>query len=196
MKLTIKNQENYSRGELLLRTIFGPLYITLPHMFLLFFVGLWGGILFFIAFLVVVFTGIYPKSFFEFQVQLMRWKLRLNARLFNLSDGYPAFGLLATDEYTQLEVPYPERISRGLVILRFIFGVFFVGIPHGFLLFFRVLIGIFISIFAWFSVLFTAKYPESWHAFMVGNIRWQYRVSLYLGYMTDEYPPFSGREVA
>ena len=104
-------------------------------MFLLFFVGLWGGILFFIAFLVVVFTGIYPKSFFEFQVQLMRWKLRLNARLFNLSDGYPAFGLLATDEYTQLEVPYPERISRGLVILRFIFGVFFVGIPHGFLLF-------------------------------------------------------------
>lgn len=135
MKLTIKNQENYSRGELLLRTIFGPLYITLPHMFLLFFVGLWGGILFFIAFLVVVFTGIYPKSFFEFQVQLMRWKLRLNARLFNLSDGYPAFGLLATDEYTQLEVPYPERISRGLVILRFIFGVFFVGIPHGFLLF-------------------------------------------------------------
>ncbi|MGB2305554.1 MAG: hypothetical protein ACPH4I_03535 [Flavobacteriaceae bacterium] len=99
MKLTIKNQENYSRCELLLRSIFGPLYITLPHMFLLFFVGLWGGILFFIAFLAVVFTGIYSKSFFEFQVQLMRWKLRLNARLFNLSVGYPSFGLLATDQF-------------------------------------------------------------------------------------------------
>ncbi len=109
MILTIKNQEHYSRGELLLRTIFGPLYITLPHVFLLFFVGLWGAILFFVAFLVVVFTGNYPQSFFEFQVQLMRWKLRLNARLFNLSDGYPAFGLLGTDdEYTQFEVPYPE----------------------------------------------------------------------------------------
>ena len=57
MTLTIKNQEHYSRGELLLRTIFGPLYITLPHVFLLFFVGLWGAILFFVAFLVVVFTG-------------------------------------------------------------------------------------------------------------------------------------------
>ena len=153
-----------------------------------------GAILFFVAFLVVVFTGNYPQSFFEFQVQLMRWKLRLNARLFNLSDGYPAFGLLGTDdEYTQFEVPYPEKISRSLVLLRFFFGVFFVGIPHGFLLFFRNLIGIFISIFAWFSVLISGKYPESLHDFMVGNIRWQYRVSLYLGYMTDEYPPFSGR---
>ena len=178
----------------MLRTIFGPLYITLPHVFLLFFVGLWGAILFFVAFLVVVFTGNYPQSFFEFQVQLMRWKLRLNARLFNLSDGYPAFGLLGTDdEYTQFEVPYPEKISRSLVLLRFFFGVFFVGIPHGFLLFFRNLIGIFISIFAWFSVLISGKYPESLHDFMVGNIRWQYRVSLYLGYMTDEYPHFSGR---
>lgn len=178
----------------MLRTIFGPLYITLPHVFLLFFVGPWGAILFFVAFLVVVFTGNYPQSFFEFQVQLMRWKLRLNARLFNLSDGYPAFGLLGTDdEYTQFEVPYPEKISRSLVLLRFFFGVFFVGIPHGFLLFFRNLIGIFISIFAWFSVLISGKYPESLHDFMAGNIRWQYRVSLYLGYMTDEYPPFSGR---
>lgn len=118
MKLTIKNQENYSRGELLLRSIFGPLYITLPHMFLLFFVGICGSILYFIAFLVVVFTGTYPKSFFEFQVQLMRWRLRLNARLLNLSDGYPAFGLSGTDdEYTQLEVPYPERIRNPKGVL-------------------------------------------------------------------------------
>ena len=61
MKLTIKHQEKYSRGELLLRTIFGALYIYLPHGFILMFVGLWGGILQFVAFWVILFTGRYPQ---------------------------------------------------------------------------------------------------------------------------------------
>lgn len=193
MKLTITHQERYSRSELLLRSIFGFLYIVLPHAFLLFFVGLWGLILSFVALIAVVFTGEYPKSIFEFQVQLMRWELRVNARTFNLSDGYPAFGLSGTDEeYTHLEVPYPERISRSLVLLRFFFGFIFVGIPHGIILYFRTLIGVFISFFAWFVVLFTGAYPKSWHRFIVGTLRWQFRVKIYLAYMSDDYPPFTG----
>jgi len=67
MKLTVTHQERYSRSELLLRSIFGFLYIALPHAFLLFFVGLWGLILNFVAFITVVFTGEYHKSIFEFQ---------------------------------------------------------------------------------------------------------------------------------
>jgi hypothetical protein len=43
-------------------------------------------------------------------------------------------------------------------------------------------------------VLFTGKYPARWHAFNVGSYRWLYRISLYLGYFTDEYPKFSGKE--
>ena len=62
MKLEIKLQDRYSRGELLLRTIFGWLYILLPHTFVLFFVSIWGGILKFIAFFSVLFTGRYPQS--------------------------------------------------------------------------------------------------------------------------------------
>ena len=123
----------------------------------------------------------------------MRWKLRVNARIYNLSDGYPAFGLSGTDEeYTHLEVPYPEQISRSLVLLRFFFGVIFVGIPHGFVLYFRNIIGVFISFFAWFIVLFTGEYPKSWHRFIVGTMRWQFRVGIYLAYLSDDYPPFTG----
>jgi hypothetical protein len=47
---------------------------------------------------------------------------------------------------------------------------------------------------AWWVVLFTGKYPETWHAFNVGTFRWITRVQLYMGFMTDEYPPFSGKE--
>jgi hypothetical protein len=28
----------------------------------------------------------------------------------------------------------------------------------------------------------------------VGTYRWVYRISLYLGFFTDKYPPFSGKE--
>ena len=73
---------------------------------------------------------------FEYQVQLLRWQLRLNARIYNLSDDSPAFGLTATDEHTSLEVPYPERTSRGLTLLRLFFGIFYVVLPHFFILFF------------------------------------------------------------
>jgi len=195
MKLKVKHQESYSRLELLLRTLFGFLYIILPHLFILFFVSLWGAILRFIAFWVVLFTGRYPKSMFEFQVGLMRWSLRLSARIYNVADGYPAFGIKGTDEYTQFEVEYPEKISRALVLLRLFFGFIYVYLPHGFILMFR---GIFVNIlvfFAWFIVLFTGKYPPSFHNWVVGQIRWNYRVSLYMGYMTDTYPAFTGDEL-
>jgi len=86
MKLTIKYQDNYDRGELLLRSFFGFLYIALPHGFVLLFVGLWGSILGFISWWIILFTGRYPQSFFEFQVKLIRWKLRVNARMLNKGD--------------------------------------------------------------------------------------------------------------
>lgn len=192
MKLEIKLQENYSRAELLLRTLFGWIYITLPHMFILMFVSLWGALLQFIAFWVVLFTGRYPQSMFEFQEGLFRWNLRVTARMLNVSDGYPAFGISAGDEYTSLEIPYPEKLSRGLLIVRTLFGGIYVGIPHGFILIFRYIATYVLVFIAWWAVLFTGNFPASFHKFIVGTIRWGMRVNVYLSFMTDEYPPFSG----
>src|SRR6516162_5697458 len=106
MTFNIKHAESLSRGELLLRTIFGFIYIYLPHGFVLFFVALWGAILSFISFWIILFTGRYPQSFFEYQVGLTRWITRLRARQFNLSDGYPAFGVSSTDPAVTLDVEY------------------------------------------------------------------------------------------
>jgi hypothetical protein len=194
MKLTIQHQESYSRGQLLLRTFFGFIYIVIPHMFLLFFVGIWAGILMFLAFWVVLFTGRYPRGWFDFQVKFINWQMRVNATLFHLVDGYPAFGTSGTSDSVKLEVEYPEKLSRGLVLLRVFFGFLYVIIPHGFCLFFR-WIGTYVLMFlAWWVVLFTGKYPEKWHAFNVGTWRWVLRINLYMNLFTDEYPRFSGRE--
>lgn len=194
MKLTITHQETYSRGELLLRSFFGLFYIFLPHIFLLLFVQLWGSILQFISFWVILFTGRYPESFFEFQVKSLRWGLRVNARVYNLADGYPAFGLDATDEHTSLEVDYPEELDRLTALLKFFFGIFYVLLPHGFILYFRMIWGMILNFLGFWAVLFTGEYPANWHRFQVETIRWSTRVSLYMMFMSDEYPPFSGKE--
>jgi hypothetical protein len=158
------------------------------------FVGIWSGILGFIAFWVVLFTGKYPESFFEFQTKFKAWGLRFQATTMNLVDGYPSFGPNGTSDRVNLSVEYPESLSRGLVIVRLFFGAFYVGLPHGFCLIFRMIATQILAFLAWWVVLFTGNYPGSWHEFNVGTLRWLTRVSLYNEFMTDTYPPFSGLE--
>jgi hypothetical protein len=193
MNYNITHQENYSRGELLLRALFGWLYIALPHGFILVFLGLWSLILTFIAWWVVLFNGVYPRSFYSYQEKMQRWAARLNARFFNLADGYPAFGLDAKDDKVIVEIPYPERLGRGHLLLRTFFGFFYCILPHGFILIFRQLATMVLAFLAFWVVLFTGKYPEGWHEFNVGTLRWNFRLNLYLNFMTDDYPPFSGK---
>ena len=194
MKLTITHQEKYSRGQLLLRTFFGWLYIGIPHVFLLFFCGIWSAILTFITFWVALFTAKIPEGIFTYQIGMQNWTLRLEAVLGNLVDGYPAFFPKGVSDTVKLEVQRPEKVSRALVILRLLFGAIYVGIPHGFCLLFRAIGSGVLGFLAWWAILFAGKYPARWHAFNVGTYRWSTRINLYLGYFTDEYPKFSGKE--
>ena len=196
MKLTIQHQERYSRGELLLRTFPGWIYIYLPHWFLLVFAGLWGLVLLLVAFWVILFTGRYPEPMFNYLAGFLKWVTRVETRLYNLSDGYPAFGIRASDDRTNLNIPYPEQVSRGLTVARLLLGIFYVLIPHGLILFFRGIFVLILLIAAWWGVLVTGRFPERIHRWAVEQIRWQLRVDIYLMFMTDRYPPFTGKELS
>ena len=106
---------------------------------------------------------------------------------------YPPFGSDATDEKTVVHVKYPETLSRGILLLRTFLGYFYVIIPHAFCLFFRVIGMYFVWFIAWWIVLFTGKYPKGMHDFVVGTLRWATRVNAYMSFLTDTYPPFSGK---
>jgi hypothetical protein len=191
MTFAIKHAESMSRGELLLRSFFGWIYILLPHGFVLLFMGLWGAILGFISWWAILFTGRYPQSFFEFQVGLIKWQTRVNARIYNLVDGYPGFGTTVEDPAITLEIPYPENLSRGMLLVKAFFGWLFVMIPHGFVLMFLA-IGVYIALFiGWWAILFTGQLPKGIHDFLVGFMRWNLRVNNYMSNLTDTYPPFS-----
>jgi hypothetical protein len=147
----------------------------------------------FVTFWVALFTAKFPESIFKFQLGMLNWNLRVEAVLANLVDGYPAFFPSGTSNTVSLEVPRPERVSRGLVLLRLLSPIY-VWIPHGFCLFFRLIATGVLGFLAWWAILFAGTYPSRWHAFNVGTFRWIARVLLYIGYFTDEYPKFSGKE--
>jgi hypothetical protein len=194
MKLDIKHQDSYSRGQLLLRTLFGWLYIGIPHGIVLTIFGIASGVISWVTFFVVLFTGKFPKGFFDFQIKYTNYSLRVFAAFYNLVDGYPAFGINGTSDKVNLTVDYPEKVNQGSVILRFLFGWLYVGIPHIFCLYFRFIAVCIVSFIAWWAILFTGKFPEKMHGFIVGTFRWMTNIQLYMGYFTDQYPKFSGKE--
>jgi hypothetical protein len=146
-----------------------------------------GGILFAGPLLMILFRKKYPRWWFDFNVELLRFTQRVYVYLLLMSDQYPS-----TDEeqYVHLEVDYPnveEDLGRGMPLVKW-----FLAIPHYIVLFF-LYIGVFFGvIFAWFAILFTGRYPKSLFDFVMGTHRWSLRVIAYMYVLsTDKYPPFS-----
>ncbi len=192
LKFEILHQPEYSRAELILRTLFGWLYIGLPHGIVMMLFGILFFFMSIVAFFIILFTGETPRWYYDWAVKLNRWGLRVSARIYNLADGYPAFGMDATDDKTTYELAF-WQISQGQLLLRFFLGWLYAGIPHMVVLYFRIIGTFFLSIAAFFVVLFTGKYPENWHRFNTGTMRWMQRLNLYLSWLYRDYPPFAGR---
>lgn len=188
----IQHQQEYSRGELLLRSFFGWIYIALPHGLLLMFFAIAFWFMSIASFFMILFTGVTPKWYYEWAVGLQRWSLRVNSRMYNLADGYPSFWMDGTDDKTIFDLKF-WQISRSELLLRTFFGIIYAGIPHILALYIRLIATAVLSFLAFFAVLFTGKYPDDWHRFNVGTMRWASRLNLFLSMLYIDYPPFSGK---
>ena len=167
-----------------------PHYVVLIFLFLAFFVVT------IIAFFAILITGRYPRGLFDFNVGVLRWAWRVGFYSYDAlgTDKYPPFTLADVEDYpARLSVEYPEKLSRGLVLVKW----WLLAIPHYLitaifqggwghypgLIFILVIIGAAIN-------LFKRRYPTNIFDLVVGMNRWVYRVVGYALLMTDRYPPF------
>jgi hypothetical protein len=146
-----------------------------------------GGILFLPTLLMILFRWKYPRWWFDWNLALSRFGLRVGAFFCLLTDAYPS-----TDEEqsVHLEMRYPDvqkELKAGLPLVKW-----FLAIPHYVVLAFLIVGAVGAVIIAWFAILFTARYPRALFDFVVGVMRWCTRVSAYAFVLvTDLYPPFS-----
>jgi len=149
--------------------------------------GSGGGLLVLAPLVMILFRQKYPRWWFDWNLNLVRFENRVAAYLFLLRDEYPS-----TDEEQQvhLNFPYPDArndLNRWLPLVKWL-----LAIPHLIILVFLALAAFVVVIIAWFAILFTGRYPEGLFDFVVGVMRWGNRVQGYAFVLiTDRYPPFS-----
>jgi hypothetical protein len=144
------------------------------------------GLLFLAPLLMILVRQKYPRWWFDWNRELLRFSNRVSVYLALMDDRYPS-----TDEEqsVHLDFPYPDvprDLNRWLPLVKW-----FLAIPHYVVLFFLGIAAFVAVVVAWFAILFTGRYPRPLFDFVGGVIRWSNRVTGYaLILVTDEYPPF------
>ena len=173
--------------------------LVIPHYVVLFFLWIAFAVVSVMAFFAILFTERYPRALFDFNLGVLRWSWRVAYYSYGAlaTDRYPPFSLRAEPDYpARLDIAYPERLSRGLVLVKW----WLLAIPH------LIVVGFFLGGYhlGWWSggldalltvvagviMAFTEKYPKDLFDLILGLNRWVLRVAAYVALMTDSYPPF------
>jgi hypothetical protein len=149
------------------------------------------GVLQFVAFFCVLFTKQIPESIFNAIVMTFRYQWRVTTYLLFMRETYPPFSFetSADDDGIDpavLSVQRPGELSRFMPLVKW-----FLALPHYVALVVLVIGFLFAWLASFFIVIFTGRYPEGIRRYAIGLSRWGYRVMAYVGFLRDEYPPFS-----
>ena len=181
--------------------------LVIPHVIVLVFLWLAFVVTSIVAFFAILFTGRYPRGIFDYGVGVLRWTWRVQYYAYGAlgTDRYPPFTLSEVPDYpTRLQIDYPERLSRGLVLVKW----WLLAIPH------YVVLGILLGgggyaaregsrtaqspgfipllvLVAGALLVFANRYPQRLFDLIMGLNRWVLRVAAYAALMTDVYPPFA-----
>lgn len=182
-------------------------FLLIPHYIALVFLLSGALVLTVVAWVAILFTARYPRWIFDYNVGVFQWGWRVAFYSYSAlgTDRYPPFKLGDIEYPARLEVDYPERLSRGLALIKW----WLLAIPH------YIVVGLltsgavylaesngeeayqagfsllgFLVLIAGVSLLFTDRYPRGLFDFVMGINRWSARLWSYVLLLHDEYPPF------
>lgn len=139
------------------------------------------------AFLAILFRGKYPTYVYSFNQALLGLQTRVNSYVFLLVDSYPSIEASESVEVVFPEISTERPLNRWLPLVKWFLAIplYIAGLIYGIYAFF-------LTIFAWFAILFTGEYPAWCARPVAGVIAFWNRIEGYAFLLvTDEYPSLS-----
>lgn len=166
--------------------------LVIPHMIVVWALGIVQQVLSLIAFFAVLFTKQVPDTIFDTIVMTRRYEWRATSYFLCTREVYPPFDFTpsAQDPGTdpaRLSVDRPVELNRWLPLVKWL-----LVIPHLIVLVVLAIAAVFAALAGYVGVVVTGRYPAGIRDFLVGVYRWNTRVQAYaFNFLTDRYPPFS-----
>jgi hypothetical protein len=137
--------------------------------------------------LALVFRNIYPSYIYGFNHSFLELQNRIAIYALYLTDVFPTIEKNKSVVITLPEVRGGKALNRWLPLIKW-----FLAIPLYVVGAIYLLVTIIYTMLAWFSIVFTGKYPKFAIDFVVGTVQFWNRVTGYAFILvTDEYPTFS-----
>lgn len=177
----IVHQDDYQRFMPLVKWL-----LAIPHYIVLVVLGIGAWFAMLYAAFAILFTGTYPRGVFDYVVGVYRWGWRVGAYVMLMTDEYPPFALSADEgTTTSLSIEYPEHVDRWRPFVQWLLAIPYL-IAAGVLGYLAALM----SFFAFFTILFTRKFPFGLFELALISLRWSVRGNAYAYFMVTRYPPW------
>ena len=165
--------------------------LYIPHGLILNALQILARVVFFIYWLMLIFTGKLHPGMYNVMAMYERYNSRASGFLVGYSEIYPPFdfnmdhadnGAYPPVRLQLPEVPHTATRSDALNVFK--------AIPHYIVLMVFFIGAFFVAIAGWFAVLFTGAWPQGMRDFLVRLSNYYYRVWTYVTMVENDYPKF------
>lgn len=163
----------------------------IPHAIILYALGVAQRAVFFVYWVIFVFTGNLNQNLYGFMVMIERYNTRAGGFLIGYTETYAPFdfamGAADNEAYPpiRLDLPEPQEDTSRWAALNWLLAV-----PHYIVIALIAIAAVVALVIAWFAVLFTGAWPQGMRDFLVRFSNYYLRVWTYVSMADTAYPRF------
>ncbi|MDX1691416.1 MAG: DUF4389 domain-containing protein [Acidimicrobiia bacterium] len=165
--------------------------LAIPHLIIVGALQYVAGIVAYVGYFIVAFTGSMPEGIRSLSSLSLRWSARAYGWVIGYTDEYPPFETSPEGYPVDAEIPENPDPSRGWATAGIFLLKFLAIVPHAIVAGLLALVAYVAVWIGFVAVAFTGQYPRGVGDFVAGVVQWWLRVGAWLYGLTDEYPPFS-----
>jgi hypothetical protein len=168
-------------------TTFFRLILVIPHAIVLWLWSIAVYVVVFLAWFAIVFTGRWPRGFYDFCAAYWRYSTAVVGYAGLLTDEYPPFGSDVDAYPVRLRVAPPkEHYSRLKTFFRFI-----LAIPVAIIAYAMEIVAGVGAFLAWFAIVILGRQPKGLQDMTALGLSYWQRANTYIYLLTEDWPPFT-----